>query len=103
MNLFKQFLGGTGFHSSHTGTHSVDQAGHELKDPPASTSQELGLKHEPLPPGQIYFILETSQTLLWEKVFLLTALLVEVFKDSVVSINSRDRDSGSPQTAFMDF
>jgi hypothetical protein len=30
------------------GTHSVDQAGLELRNPPASASQVLGLKHVPL-------------------------------------------------------
>jgi hypothetical protein len=34
------------------GTRSVDQAGLELRIPPASASQVLGLKNEPLLPGE---------------------------------------------------
>jgi hypothetical protein len=33
------------------GTHSVDQAGHELRNPPASASQVLGLKACATMPG----------------------------------------------------
>jgi hypothetical protein len=36
-----------------TGTHSVDQAGLELRDPPASVSQVLGLKACATMPGLI--------------------------------------------------
>jgi hypothetical protein len=37
------------------GTHSVDQAGLELRNPPASASQVLGLKACATTPGGIFF------------------------------------------------
>ena len=38
------------------GTHSVDQAGIELRNPPASASQVLGLKACATTPGYIVFL-----------------------------------------------
>jgi hypothetical protein len=38
------------------GTHFVDQAGLELRNPPASASQVLGLKACATTPGFIYFL-----------------------------------------------
>jgi hypothetical protein len=37
------------------GTHSVDQAGLELRNPPASASQVLGLKTYTTTPGKMFF------------------------------------------------
>jgi hypothetical protein len=37
------------------GTHFVDQAGLELRNPPVSASQVLGLKRAPPPPGKYLF------------------------------------------------
>jgi hypothetical protein len=39
------------------GTHSVDQAGLELRNPPASASQVLGLKACATMPGWFWFII----------------------------------------------
>jgi hypothetical protein len=41
------------------GTHFVDQAGLELRDPPASASQVLGLKACATTPS-VYFVFETG-------------------------------------------
>jgi hypothetical protein len=38
------------------GTHSIDQAGLELRNPPASASQVLGLKACATMPGSVYFL-----------------------------------------------
>jgi hypothetical protein len=38
------------------GTHFVDQAGLELRDPPASASQVLGLKACAITPGPVLFL-----------------------------------------------
>jgi hypothetical protein len=37
------------------GTHSVDQTGLKLRDPPASVSQVLGLKASTTMPGELLF------------------------------------------------
>jgi hypothetical protein len=42
------------------GTHSVDQAGLELRNPPASASQVLGLKACTTTPGWKAFLDETT-------------------------------------------
>jgi hypothetical protein len=42
------------------GTHSVDQAGLELRNPPASAYQVLGLKAYATTPGN--FVFDTSKT-----------------------------------------
>ncbi|GAB1299411.1 Dynein axonemal assembly factor 11 [Apodemus speciosus] len=47
------------------GTHSVDQAGLELRNPPASASQVLGLQACATTPGSIYQLL---MTITWNKV-----------------------------------
>jgi hypothetical protein len=39
------------------GTHFVDQAGLELRNPPASASRVLGLKARATTPGSFYFFL----------------------------------------------
>jgi hypothetical protein len=39
------------------GTHFVDQAGLELRNPPASASQLLGLKVCAIMPGYVFFFL----------------------------------------------
>ena len=41
------------------GTHSVDQAGLELRHPPASASRVLGLKAWATTPGPLYFLRQT--------------------------------------------
>jgi hypothetical protein len=38
------------------GTHSVDQAGLELRNPPASASQVLGLKGHHWPMSDVFFL-----------------------------------------------
>jgi hypothetical protein len=58
------FLGGEGVRDRVSlcspgcpGTHSVDQAGLELRNPPASASQVLGLKTCATTPGDFFYLL----------------------------------------------
>jgi hypothetical protein len=59
MNFNESFFGGGGtvrvrvslFSPGYPGTHFVDQAGLELRNPPASASQVLGLKACATTPG----------------------------------------------------
>ena len=58
------------------GTHSVDQAGLELRDPPASASQVLGLKACATTPGYGYYNSEAYRIIVAKGSF-----YVDTFKD----------------------
>jgi hypothetical protein len=61
------------------GTHFVDQAGLELRNPPASASRVLGLKVCTTTPGSTYCFLKVHfrQQIAWSEVMLRACLILK--------------------------